>query len=212
MSTATETMTWSSLKQDILSYCERPDDEEVISQIPRLIMLAEHRIASEVRGLGYLRVLRGTMQAGNPVIRKPENWRESSSLSVIMGTKFKNVYKRTYEFCRAYCPDIGMKEVPRYYADYDFHTFLVVPSPKEAYSFELVFFEKPEPLGADNETNWTTQHAPQLLLYAALLEAQLYIKKDDRIETFKGFYIQAAQAVLEESRRREVDRSSGQPA
>lgn len=212
MSKPEEIMTWSSLQTDILSYCERTNDEVVIAQVPRLIMLAEQRIASEVRGLGLLRVLTGTMQAGNPVIDKPQNWRESSSLRLFIGTQSKTVYKRTYEYCRAYCDDSGIKRTPRFYSDYDFGHFFVVPSPDKNYDFELIFFEKPVPLSAENQTNWTTIHAPQLLLYAALIEAQAFLKNDARIETFKGMYIQAAQAVLEESRRRELDRSSGQPA
>lgn len=209
MSTAAETMTWSSLQTDILAYCER-DDAETKAQVPRLIMMAEHRIASEVRGLGFIRVLNGKMSAGDPIIEKPGSWRESSSLRIVVGSQQKNVYKRTYEFCRAYSDDMSIKSVPRFYADYDFDKFLVVPSPDLAYEFELVFFEKPTPLSVENETNWVTNHAPQLLLYATLLEAQLFLKSDTRIETIKGFYIQASQAVLEESRRREIDRSSGQ--
>lgn len=211
MSAATEIMTWSSLKTDIVAYCER-QDEETILQIPRLIMLAENRLSSEVRGLGFLRVLKGVMEAGNPVIDKPTNWRESSSMRVVVGTKQKTVFKRTYEFCRAYGDDSGIKRTPRYYADYDFNKFFVVPSPDSAYEFELVYFEKPLPLNAENETNWVTDHAPQLLLYATLLEAQLFLKSDQRIDGIKSFYIQASQAVLEESRRRELDRSSGQGA
>lgn len=211
MSDAAETMTWSSLQSDIIAYCER-QDEETRAQVPRLIMMAEQRIASEVRGLGFLRVLTGTMEAGNPVIDKPANWRESSSFRIKVGTQQKNVYKRSYEFCRTYADDSSIKRTPRFYADYDFNKFFVVPSPDLAYEFELVFFEKPSPLTAENETNWVTDHAPQLLMYATLLEAQLFLKSDTRIETIKGFYIQASQAVLEESRRREIDRSSGQGA
>lgn len=212
MSTPDEIMTWSSLCTDILSYCERPTDKQVIAQLPRLIQLAENRIASEVRGLGFLRVLKGTMTGGNPVIDKPATWRESSSLRLMIGTQTKTVYKRSYEYCRAYCEDTSVKRTPRFYADYDFAHFFVAPSPDKNYDFELVFFEKPMQLSKENETNWTTVHAPQLLLYAALLEAQVYLKNDARIETFKGLYIQAAQAVMEESHRREIDRSSGQVA
>lgn len=208
----TEIMTWTSLQEDVLSYCERKEDEDVIAQIPRCIMLAENRLASEIRGLGFLRIARGTMQSGNPVIEKPENWRESSSFHLLYGTKHITVFKRTYEYCRAYCEDTAIKRTPRYYSDYDFSHFFLVPSPDKDYDFELSYFERPAPLGAENETNWTTMNAPQLLLYATLIEAQVYLKNDQRAETFKGMYIQAAQAVLEESRRRELDRSSGQAA
>lgn len=204
-------MTWSTLIEDVLSYCER-NDEETRNQIPRLIALAENRLASEVRGLGFLRVLRGQMEAGNPVIEKPETWRETASFRVFSTTRSQNIYKRQYEFCRAYSNDTGVKRTPKYYADYDFNKFFVVPSPDRPYDFELVFYERPVPLSEQNETNWTTVNAPQLLLYATLLEAQVFLKKDDRINTFKDLYLQAAQAILGEAQRRELDRSSGQPA
>lgn len=207
----TQYMTWSTLIEDVLSYCERKD-EEVRDQIPRLIILAENRLASEVRGLGFLRVLRGRMESGNPVIEKPETWRETSSFRVFSTTKSSAIYKRNYEFCRAYADDSGVKRTPRYYADYDFNKFYVVPSPDRAYDFELVFFERPIPLSKENETNWTTVNAPQLLLYATLLEAQVYLKNDGRIATFKDLYLQAAQSILTESQRREIDRSNGQGA
>lgn len=212
MTDALPIMTWASLQADVLAYCERKNDQDVVDQIPRLIMLAEQRLASEIRGLGFLRVLKGTMQGGNPIIEKPQNWRESSSLRLMSGTQSKTVYKRTYEYCRGFCEDTAIKRTPRFYSDYDFDHFFLVPSPDKNYDFELIFFEKPLPLSADNQTNWTTIHAPQLLLYATLIEAALFLKNDARIETFKGMYIQAAQAVLEESKRRELDRSTGQPA
>src|SRR5690606_28320435 len=166
-------MTCSSLVEDVESYCER-SDEETLQQIPRFIMLGENRLASEVRGLGFLRVLKSEMEAGNGIIEKPETWRETSSFRVFSHTKSKAVYKRSYEFCRAYWDDSSVKGTPRFYADYDFNKFFVVPSPDRPYDFELAFYERPTPLSKQNETNWTTINAPQLLLYATLLEAQPY--------------------------------------
>lgn len=204
-------MTWSQLIEDVLAYCER-DDDETRAQMPRLISLAENRLASEVRGLGFIRVLKGTMEAGNPIIDKPETWRETSSFRVFSSTRSQTIYKRQYEFCRQYSNDSGIKRTPKYYADYDFNKFFVVPSPDKFYDFELVFYERPKPLSKQNETNWTTINAPQLLLYATALETVIFLKDDARIATFKDMYLQAAQSILMESARREVDRSSGQPA
>lgn len=206
-----ETMTWTSLIQDVLNYCER-SDQETRDQLPRLIVLAENRLASEVRGLGFIRVLKGNMEAGNPVIDKPETWRETSSFRVFSSTRTQTIYKRQYEFCRAYSSDTGVKRTPKYYSDYDFNKFFVVPSPDRAYDFELVFYERPVPLSKQNETNWTTVNAPQLLLYATLIEAAAFLKQDARVETFKSLYLQSAQSIMLESARREIDRSSGQAA
>lgn len=205
-----EILTYSSLKTDVLSYCERTDDSDVEEQLPRLIMLAEQRLASEVRGLGFLRILKSVLEAGNPVVRKPETWRETASFRVFSTSRNSPVFKRSYEFCRSYASDSGIKRTPRYYADYDFNHFYIAPSPDKNYEFEIAFYERPVPLSDENETNWTTENAPQLLLYATLLEAQVYLKNDVRIETFKQLYLQAAQSVLNESARREIDRSSGQ--
>lgn len=205
------TMTYSSLIADVMSYCER-NDKETADQIPRFISLAENRLASEVRGLGFLRVLRASLEAGNPIVQKPETWRETSSFRVISSTKSSTVYKRSYEFCRTVSDDTGKKATPRFYSDYDFNKFFIVPSPDRNYDFEIVFYEKPTPLSKQNETNWTTVHAPQLLLYATLLEAQVFIKNDERIATFQNLYVQASQSVLIESQRRVQDHSNGQGA
>lgn len=205
------TMTYSSLIEDVLSYCERTDDE-TRSQIPRLIALAENRLASEVRGLGFIRVLRSSMEAGQAVIDKPETWRETSSFRVFSSTKSNTVYKRSYEFCRTVSDDTGRKATPRFYSDYGFSKFFVVPTPDRNYDFEVVFYEKPVPLSPENETNWTTIHAPQLLLYATLLEAQVYVKNDARIQTFQNLYVQASQSITLESQRRVLDHSNGQGA
>lgn len=204
-------MTYSSLVEDILSYCERNDDE-TRAQVPRLIALAEQRIASQVRGLGFIRVLRSTMQAGNPVIDKPETWRETSSFRVFSTSKAKTLFKRHYEFCRSYEDDAGVKRTPKYYSDYDYNRFFVSPSPDREYQFELVFYEKPVPLSVENETNWTTMYAPQLLLYATLLEAKIFLKSTEDLQKYEDMYFQASEAILIESARRDLDRSSGQGA
>lgn len=204
-------MSYSTLIEDVLAYCQR-NDQETKDQIPRLIALAEHRLASEIRGLGYIRVLRSTMQAGNPIIEKPESWRETSSFRVFSHTKARTLYKRGYEFCRTYEDDTGVKRTPKYYSDYDFNKFFVVPSPDREYNFEVIFYEKPEPLSPENETNWTTNYAPQLLLYATLIEAQSFLQNPERLAEYKDLYLQAAQSVMLENARRGADSSSGQGA
>ena len=79
---------------------------------------------------------------------------------------------------------------------------MVAAKPDQAYNFELAYFERPLPLDETTQTNWTTQYAPQLLLYATLLEAQPFLKLDQRATEFKGLYDLARQDLLEESQRR----------
>lgn len=205
--TIASVMTYDSLITDIQSYMER-SDATTIAQIPRFIMLGENRIASEVRGLGILKVVSGSLSIGNPVLAKPTRWRENASFRVTSGTAKKTVFQRSYEYCTYYSPDAAVQGTPRFYSDYGYEHFFIAPSPDLAYSFELMYYERPEPLSTLVETNWTTQYAPQLILYAALLEAMPYLKTDDRIPVFQGYYAQAVASVMAESKRRMFDQSA----
>ena len=200
-----EAMTYDSLVSDVEAYAEN-SNADFLAQIPRFIMLAENRLATMVRGLGFLRPVTGFLTAGNPTLAKPNRWRETSSISIVLSTGQKLYLKpRTYEFCRAYNPNPTDTGTPRYYADYGYEHFLFAITPDDDYSFELLYFERPEPLDALNQTTWTTQYAPQLLLYATLLEAQPYLKNPERIPEFKGLFEEAAAMVSGESTRRQVD-------
>ena len=195
-------MTYNSLVQDLQDYCER-SDEPFENQIPRFIMLAENRIASESKPLGFLRVMGGTLN-GN-VLVKPVRWRKTRSFSLLIGAERKYLYERGYEFCRSYWPDSSKVDVPYYYADYDYEHFFIAPTPDLQYAFELQYYERPEPLSTVNQTNWTTQYAPQLLTYATLMEAMPFLKTSERIPEFQALYDRALAAIVKEDQSRSID-------
>lgn len=194
-----EALTYTSLLSDVQTYCER-SDTPFVSQIPRFVMMAENRLASEVRGLGFQRYVTGTM-AGN-TLPKPERWRETVSLNITVGTERVFLQARSYDYCRAFAADSALTGQPRYYADYGYEHFLIVPTPASNYAFELAYYERPEPLSAQNETSWTTQYAPQLLLYATLLEAQPFLKRPDTAQQWQALYDRALQGIAQETTRR----------
>lgn len=196
-----EAMTYTSLVQDLQVYAERSDDS-FTSQIPRFIMMAENRLASEVHGLGYLRYAESILIPGEPTLQKPARWRETSCFSITVENEVNFLKQRSYTYCRMYWPNKTLTNIPRFYCDYGYEHFLLVATPDTAYPFELAYHERPIPLDETNQTNWTTQYAPQLLLYAALLEAQPWLKLDERIAVFQGMYDRAVSAVMNESQRR----------
>lgn len=195
-------MTYSSLVTDIETYCER-DDEPFTSQVPRFILMAENRIASENKPLGFVRTVLGTLN-GN-VLEKPIRWRKTKNFSLLVGAERRSLYSRGYEYLRSFWPDPTKVDVPYYYADYDYEHFFIAPTPALQYSFELQYYELPEPLSENNQTNWTTQYAPQLLLYAALMEAMPFLKTSERIPEFQNLYDRALQSVTREDQSRMTD-------
>lgn len=195
-------MTYDSLVQDLKDYCER-SDSPFANKIPNFIFMAENRIASENKPLGFVRTVQGTL-AGNTLV-KPVRWRKTRSFSLIIGAERKFLYNRAYEFLRTYWPDPSKTSEPYYYADYDYEHFFIAPTPNLQYSFEIQYYELPEPLSESNQTNWTTQYAPQALLYATLMEAMPFLKTSERIAEFQGLYDRAIQAVVKEDQTRLID-------
>lgn len=203
-----EALTYTSLLSDVELYAEN-SNTEFVDQIPRLVMLAENRIASEVRGLGLQRYVTGTMQTGDPTIAKPSRWRETVSINITASSGRVFLQQRSYDYCRAFWPNPATQGQPRYYSDYDYEHFFIVGTPNSDYPFELAYYERPEPLSATNQTNWTTRYAPQLLLYATLLEAQPFLKNPDKAKEFMDLYNLAKQALGQEDIRRVQDRAAG---
>ncbi len=202
-------MTYSSLLEDLRNYCER-DDDPFLTQRARFVSMAEYRLASEVHGLGFLRFVTGSVAQGTSVIEKPARWRETASFTLGTGTGNNTrvlLNNRSYEYCRVFWPDNTQTDQPRYYSDYDYQHYLVVPTPDANYPFELAYHEMPEPLSENNQTNWTTEYAPQLLLYASLLETAPFLKNDERMQTWQALYGQAKASIEQENARRWGDRT-----
>lgn len=201
-------MTYSSLLEDIRRYLERGFTEEsdpiVFDQLPRLITLAERRCARDLKIQGFIRAVQTPLQPGLPVYLKPDRWRDTVSMSV----DNKPIHARSYEYLRNYWPNEAQTDVPEFYADYDFQHWLIVPTPNVAQTLEILYYEQPALLGEDLQTNWLTDFAPDMLLYASLLEATPFLKKDERIPTWQALYDRAAQSVNNEDMKRISDRSA----
>lgn len=201
-------MTYTSLLDDIRRYLERGFTEEsdniVFEQLPHLVTLAERRIARELKIQGFIRAVQTSLQAGVPTYRKPDRWRETVSMTV----NGSPVFARSYEYCRNYWPNEAERGTPEFYADYDYNHWLIVPTPVANTTLEILYYEQPALLGDDCEVNWITQYAPDLLLYACLLEAEPFLKKDERVATWQAMYDRAAQALSGDDIKKILDRSA----
>lgn len=114
---------------------------------------------------------------------------------------------RSIEFCNQYWPDRSQTDTPKYYADYNYNNWLIVPTPPIAAPFEVIYFQRPEYLSDSLQSNWYTDNAPDLLLYASLLETAPYLKNDSRIQTWKDYYMESVSAIKKENAERVNDGS-----
>lgn len=208
-------MTFTTLKEDVQRYLERgssyASDPVVFEQIPRLINLAERRIARELKVQGFIHVVNGIMAPGQSVYDKPDRWRDTISINFGSGAGLATrtpLFTRSYEYCRAYWPDESQTAQPLFYSDYDYDHWLFAPTPDVAYPFEILYYELPPLLDEVTQSNWLTDYAPQLLLYGTLLEATPFLKNDDRIPTWQNYYDRAAGMLNGEDLAKILDRAS----
>lgn len=204
---AAAVMTYNSLVADIESYLERTD-AATINKIPTFIMLAEQVIASQIKFLGNLTVNTSNMVQGTSVITKPARWHKTVSINVTVSGQRQPVLLRRYEYLRQYWPDSTQQGVPKYYTDYDYEHWLVAPTPAAAYSFEVLYYERVQPLDSSNQTNWFTEYAPQALLYGSLLQAMPFVKNDERIPVWQQQYDLIMQTLMAEDKLRVADRQA----
>jgi len=205
--TTAAVMTYDSLVEDISSYLERTDTA-TLEKIPTFIMLAEQVIASEIKFLGNLTVNESNMVASQPIIDKPARWHKTVSMNVTVAGKKYPILLRKYEYLREYWPTATDTGVPKFYADYDYTHWLVAPTPATNYSFEVLYYERLQPLDSSNQTNWLTTYAPQALLYGTLLQAMPFLKNDDRTPMWQAQYDKIIQTLKVEDKLRIGDRQA----
>lgn len=205
--TTAAVMTYDSLVSDISSYLERTD-QATLEKIPTFIMLAEQVIAAEIKFLGNLTPMTSTLVANQAVIDKPARWHKTVSMNVTVAGVRQPVFLRKYEYLREYWPDPTETGAPRYYADYDYTHWLIAPTPDVAYNFEVLYYERIQPLDSSNQTNWFTIYAPQALLYGSLLQAMPFLKNDERIPMWQAQYDKIMQVLKAEDIQRMGDRQA----
>lgn len=185
--TVAAVQTYDSLVDDISTYLERTD-QATLDKIPTFIMLAEQVIAAEIKFLGNLTVMTSNMVQNQAVIDKPARWHKTVSMNVTVAGQRRPVLLRKYEYLREYWPDPTDADVPEFYCDYDYTHWLVAPTPDDDYAFEVLYYERIQPLDSSNQTNWFTIYAPQALLYGSLLQAMPFLKNDERIPMWQSQY------------------------
>ena len=201
-------MTYSSLLTDLRSYLERgftaESDPLVFEQLPKLVTLAERRIANELKIQGFVRAVTTTVTAGTASYAKPDGWRDTVSMFI----DNQPIFARSVEYCKNYWPDASQTSTPEFYADYDYTHWLIAPTPSATKTMEVLFYGQPSLLGDATQTNWLTDYAPNALLYACLLEATPYLKQDSRIQTWQAYYDRAASTLNGQDLLKILDRAA----
>ncbi len=203
---------FSVLVSTIQSYIERGgavNDPTVYAYIPTAVNLVERQIARELKLQGMQRIVLATMQTGLSVYQKPDRWRETISMSI--GTSTNNntwapIYTRDYEYVRQVYPNATTTGQPKYYAEMDYTHWWFGPTPDAAYPWQIVYWELPPLLDANNQTNWTSLYAPNALLHGCLTEVYGFLKNAPERQIWQAAYDRDMAALAGEEIQKILDR------
>jgi hypothetical protein len=208
MTTPSFVLTYDSLTSLVLQYLER-SDTAVVNFIPTAITLAEFEIAENIKTLGQMVVANGTMTTGNPVVQKPARWRKTVSMTLTNGSNnTQPILLRKLEYLRNYWPNSSSTDTPLYYADYDYDNWYIAPTPSAAFAFQTLCYTRLQPLASDNQTNWLTVNAPNVMLFGTLKQTAPFLKDDARLAVWGNMFDTALAALKIEDTLRIGDRQS----
>ena len=208
MTTPAAVLTYDTLTSLVQQYLERRD-AAVVAFIPTAIMLAEFEIAENIKTLGQMIVANSNMNIGNPVIAKPARWRKTVSMTLTAadGTT-QPILLRKLEYLKQYWQNVSTTDTPLFYADYDYDNWYVAPTPSAAFAFQTLCYTRLQPLASDNQTNWITQNAPNVMLFGTLKQTAPFLKDDARLAVWSQLFDTALAALKTEEQLRIGDRQT----
>lgn len=181
--------TYATLVSAATEYLGRDQDATLIARIPDFITLSEAKFN---RTLNHPKMETRSTTSVNTSSTSPEfitlptdfQTMRSVRLSSVTGKPRLAFATKTQLDDYRYKID-NVSDQPVYFAIVGTEMELA-PTPGENYTLEMVYRANLSALTASNTTNWLLTLAPDLYLYAALMEATPYLKHDERIAVWSS--------------------------
>lgn len=175
--------TYTGLQASIASWLHRSDMTAII---PDLVILAEARIARDLR---LRRQITNTMLstiAATQAVALPSDFLELENLSVVSGGVNRQLNYINIEGMNIKYPDGSYSGVPVVYG-FEGNNILLGPTPDAIYSLDAYYYARFAAL-AVTPANWLLTNHPNIYLYGALAEAGDWTQDDKNIAKWESKY------------------------
>lgn len=176
-------MNYSQLVQAITDYTENTETT-FVSNIPLFVRQAEERIYRTVMIPELRKNVTANMSASNRFLARPPDFLAPFSIAVIDADgDYTFLIDKDVNFIREAFPSIATTGLPKYYAEFDGDIesnnspghFILGPTPDANYSVQLHYYFDP-PSIVESSTSWLGTNAEEVLLYASLINAYIFMK------------------------------------
>lgn len=168
-------MNYTELVTELQDGCEY-EEADFVAAIPNFFQRAEERILRDVDLPAFRQTDQTSTQANNKFLSTPEGYLYPHYL-MVNGRMLLN--KEVDWVAECYPPGTAAA-APIYYAIWDEDSLVMGPTPNAIYDVELRYTRLPESVVTASET-WLSINAHRALLYAALVEASIFMRQDDSV-------------------------------
>jgi hypothetical protein len=191
--TASDTGVPNNLWQLIQDYTSNYETT-FVANIPQFVQITEERIYNSVQIPAIRKNQTGAMTAGNQYLQLPSDWLATFSLAISDTTQTPPLYvyliDKDVNFIREAYPSPTTLNTPKYFAQFDYQTLIVGPTPDVSYPVELHYYYVPTSIVTAG-TSWLGNNFPEVLLYGALREAYIFMKGEaDVLEMYEKKYME----------------------
>lgn len=106
-------------------------------------------------------------------------------------TRTSALEHRSWDYCHEFAPDPVQQGRPRFYNELNERQWEAVPTADRRYGVLCHFVRRPADTlstNSPNETSWLSRSVPDALFVACLMEAEHYLKADDRYADMRDKY------------------------
>jgi|TARA_X000001388_G_scaffold7872_1_gene4820 hypothetical protein len=210
--------TYAELTQQIIDYTETDSNVLTTAILNDIIEHAESRIFRNADLDVFKKYKTANLTIGDPFVAMPGATPQLFAfIRYIQIFSTDNVRitleKKDTSFINEFIPNRTTTGTPKYYANWDNDTIILAPSPDATYTVELAYNAQPTGLSSSNTTTWVSNNAPEMLLYACLVEAFKFLKNPQMVQMYESYYKQALQPFVGEQmgRRRRDEYMDGVP-
>jgi len=192
--------TFSDLKDAILDHLDRPD---LVAFDDDFLKIGENRIYRDLRIRAMEAAYSAVISSGSASL--PSDYVELKS-AYVNSSPTRALERATVEFIYKQYPTRSAEGKPRYIAR-EGSSFIFGPYPDDSYTINGIYYKRLTALSSSNTTNWFTDNAPEILLYAGLCAAEKFLGNDARVPLWNSMYETLREAIQAEDRKEQFSGS-----
>ena len=195
-------MNYTQLYDNIVNFTQN-NESSFLASIPTFVQNTETLVNNTVQLPAFRTNVTGVTTANFQYVALPPDFLAVFSFAVFTTTLVDEVlettqtflYQKDVEYIREAFPFPGVTGTPQYYGIFDNTSFILGPTPDDAFSVEMHYYAYPQSIVTAG-TSWLGDNFPNVLLWGSLVEAYIYMKGEpDLIQTYQQKYQESMQLL-----------------